>query len=78
MEDVNYWIVANIKELLDMGLTIQSNNYCLNKTNWGRINEHEYALHNYNGNDSIDYYYDTDDDKSYVKAIETLINDLNK
>lgn len=66
-------MLDNIKELLDLGLIINSNNYKLNKTN-GRAKRgcFEYSL---TSNINQEYYYDDETDQSYKEAIQIILQD---
>ena len=66
-------MIEKIKEILNLGIEIRSNNFILNKTNWGdQITKFEYALHH--PTVKAEYFYSDDD--SYKDAIEIILEDL--
>ncbi len=63
-------MIETIKKVLDLGLSVESKNFKMTKTNSKHHNE--YSLENLNG--KIYYYYDED----YNEAIDLLIADVIK
>lgn len=61
-------MIETIKKVLDLGLTIESKNFKMSKTNSKHHNE--YSLEDSNG--KTYYYYDED----YIEAIQLLIKDV--